>query len=94
MRGNNRVNYRSLSDDESLSYEARAEFFQALAENEGIAHLVLGVLSSADVITLTDEIWTTLWQSISRHPKLERIDFPRLQYSSTGWRDAQKTLKS
>jgi hypothetical protein len=94
MRGNNRVKYLALPDDESLSYKAKVEFFQALAENEGITHLILSIITRTDEIPLTDEIWTTLWQSISRHPKLERIDFPGLQYRFTGWHDAQKTLRS
>jgi hypothetical protein len=67
MRGNNRVNYLDLSDDTTVSKEDWLEVFQALAENEGITRLIL-YFSHVHAT-----IWTALWQSVSRHPKLERI---------------------
>jgi hypothetical protein len=89
MRGSSRVNFLALLDVESVSTQAWAEFFQALAENEGIVFLILNFSH------VHEKDWTTLWQTILRHPKLERISFYLLQYSATGtWRDAQKTLRS
>jgi hypothetical protein len=65
-------------------------FFQALAQNEGMTDLTL---LNADPIT--DENWTALWQSVSRHPKLERIVFPFLGHLfPTTCSDAQKTLRT
>jgi hypothetical protein len=81
IRGNERVNYLALYD-ENQSFGASLEFHQALAENEGITHLRLGFDS------ITDESWTALWQSVSCHPKLERIS---LHLSCS---DTQKTLRT
>jgi hypothetical protein len=50
---------------------SKSEFFQALAENEGITDLIL------DFSHVPERIWTALWQSVSRHPKLKRIFLPR-----------------
>jgi hypothetical protein len=84
IRGNDRVNFLAPYD-ENESLEARLEFYQALAENEGITNLRL------DFDSITDESWTALWRSVSHHPKLERIS---LNIICRGCSDAQKTLRT
>jgi hypothetical protein len=83
IRGNNRLNYLSLHET-SHNKEESLHFFEALAENEGITILILNSLP------ITHAIWTTLWQSISHHPKLERVSI--LMTANTYCSDAHKTL--
>jgi hypothetical protein len=96
IRGNNRVNHLAPCD-ENESLESRLEFYQALAENEGITRLSLGSESITDeswslgLDSITDESWTALWQSASCHPKLERISIS-LTYRAGS--DARKTLRT
>jgi hypothetical protein len=89
LRGNNSVTtlelHASCSSDEEMLI-----LVQALAENEGLVTLRLNWIS------ITDEIWIALWQSVARHPKLEKLVLPP-NYTCRTWRgettDAQKTLK-
>jgi hypothetical protein len=82
MRGNNRINYLALSHHEHIDNEGRVRVFQALAHNEGMTSL------SICFVGHTDEEWTALWQSVSRHPKLERIS---LGFDGFMW---EKTLRT
>jgi hypothetical protein len=87
LRGNNSV--ITLYPRKDCSDEDRLVLVQALAENEGLVTLYL---KSAPI---SDEMWNALWQSVARHPKLEKIIFPN-GYIST-WRDgttnAHNTLR-
>jgi hypothetical protein len=91
LRGNNSVTAPTLHL--SCSDEDKLVLVQALAENEGLVTLDLNSRP------ITDEMWTVLWQSAARHPKLEKLVLPRRypQYFRTTWRDgntdAQKTLR-
>jgi hypothetical protein len=87
LRGNNSVT--NLTPHMQCSHEEKLVLFQALAENDGLA--TLGLQSRP----IPDENWVVLWQSVARHPKLEKLVLP--PYGDT-WRgdgntDAQKTLK-
>jgi hypothetical protein len=86
LRGNSSVTTLQLNG--RCSDEERLVLVQALAENEGLVTLYL------HGFPITDGIWIALWQSVARHPKLEKIIFSR--YGSA-WRDgntdAQKTLR-
>jgi hypothetical protein len=45
-------------------------------------------------VPITDANWIALWQSVARHPKLEKICLPRYAFTwRDGTTDAQKTLK-
>jgi hypothetical protein len=89
LRGNNSVTYlvprRDCSDEEKLV------LFEALAENEGLVTLDL------HSVPITEEIGVTLWRSVARHPKLEKIRLPQSGTRISIWRDgttdAQKTLR-
>jgi hypothetical protein len=84
MRGNTSV--ITLTLQQRCSDEERRVLVQALVDNRGLVTLDL---SSAPI---TDDLWTALWQSVARHPKLE--DFVLSKYISTwsdGATDAQKT---
>jgi hypothetical protein len=85
LRGNSSVTF--LSPPEPCSDEESLVLVEALAENEGVVTFQL------NFVPITDECWTTLWQSVAHHPKLEKLVFP--QHGST-WRDGatdvQKTL--
>jgi hypothetical protein len=86
LRGNKSVTIIALHED--CSNDERLVLVQALAENEGLVTLYL------HSVTITDEIWIVLWQSVARHTKLEKIRLP--QWSSTwtdGATDAQKSLR-
>jgi hypothetical protein len=92
MRGNTSVTTLSpytedCSDEESLA------LVQALAETEGLVTLDLNSPS----VPITDDMWIALWQSVARHPKLEKIILPNLRRNRSIWRDgntdSQKTLR-
>jgi hypothetical protein len=88
LRGNSIVTI--LIQREDCSDEDKLVLVQALAENEGLVRLDL---SSRNI---SDEIWTALWRSVARHPKLESLAF--LSPYDITWRhgntDAQKTLRT
>jgi hypothetical protein len=73
LRGNNRVGSFAPSLMRTSDEDCHA-FFQALAENQGLVNLNLLR------VRISDENWDILWQSVSRHPKLENIDV-----SSANW---------
>jgi hypothetical protein len=88
LRGNSSIN--SISPHEDCSDEDRLVLVQAIAETEGLVALDLSL------VPIADETWIALWQSVARHPKLEKIILPH-KYSRVGtWRDgttgAYKTL--
>jgi hypothetical protein len=69
LRGNNSVT--TLRPYEPCSDEERLVLVQALAEIEGLMTLIWFRFPIAD------ETWIALWQSVARHPKLEKIILPR-----------------
>jgi hypothetical protein len=86
LRGNTSV--ATFGPHKQCSDEEKLVLVQALAENEGLVALDL------TYAPMTDEMWIALWQSVARHPKLEKLVLP--QHGST-WRDgntdAQKTIR-
>jgi hypothetical protein len=83
LRSNSRVSSISPCWDSKDSLA----FFQALAENEGLVKLDL-----TNSFHISDENWDVLWQSISRHPRLEILDVRDL--TIPGLTAAQKTRRS
>jgi hypothetical protein len=87
LRGNISVN--SLAPHGDCSDEDVLVLVQALAENEGLVTLDLSSF------TITDEVWVTLWRSVERHPKLEKIRIHQYRsFLRDGNTDAQKTLRT
>jgi hypothetical protein len=84
LRGNTSVTTLGLHG--RCSDEERLVFVRALAENEGLVTLFF---SAAPI---TGEMWNALWQSVARHPKLEKI-WLRVSTWSDGTTDAQKALR-
>jgi hypothetical protein len=87
LRGNNSVT--TLAPRGDCSEEERLVLVQALAENEGLVTLDLRYRP------LSDEIWIALWQSVARHPKLEKLVLPHVG-GTFGYdlaMDTQKTLR-
>jgi hypothetical protein len=80
LRGNSSVT--TLAPHKQCSDEERLALVQALVENVGLVTLNLSS------VAITDEIWIALWQSVARHPKLEKLVLP--QYNRT-WRDTRIT---
>jgi hypothetical protein len=60
--------------------------FQALAENQGLVNLDLSR------VRISDENWDVLWQSLSRHPKLEIIDVKSANWGLVA--DVERTRKT
>jgi hypothetical protein len=88
LRGNNSVT--TLAPPAPCSDEDKLVLVQALAENEGLVTLTLGLEA-----LITDEVWVALWQSLAHHPKLEEIRLPEYRNAwRDGTTDAQKTLRT
>jgi hypothetical protein len=83
LRGNSRVTSFSPYDSND---ETALALFQALAENEGI------VKFDDSQVTISDENWDALWQSVSCHPKLEIIKMSTSELR--GIPDAEKTRRT
>jgi hypothetical protein len=89
LRGNNSVT--ALAPPLPCSVEEKLVLVQALAENEGLVTLDLSL------VPIADETWIAVWQSVARHPKLEKIILPYKNPYIRTWKDgttdAQKTLR-
>jgi hypothetical protein len=89
LRGNNIFSpWSTASDGSTERQEYYHSFFQALAENEGLVKLVI-----SHSIPISDEHWDVLWQSISRHPRLENLSMSLLA-GDKPLTDAQKTRRT
>jgi hypothetical protein len=86
LRGNSRVSSFSPWVTRDTSDEDWHAFFQALAENDGLVELNL------TEVFISDENGDVLWQSLSRHPKLE-ILFMRTP-EERGITDAKKLRRT
>jgi hypothetical protein len=84
LRGSSRVTIFTPLLGRTSEEDCHA-FFQALAENEGLVTLDLSRVS------ISDENWDVLWQSVSRHPKLENID---MDTTNRGLADVEKTRRT
>jgi hypothetical protein len=82
LRANNNVTTLALNG--RCSDEDRLVLAQALADNVGLVTLNLN-LSWGRI--------TALWQSVARHPKLEKLDLPQCRIFRDSPTYAQKTLR-